>query len=44
MSIVLAWWGWITLKERSGEEDEAFKRVVDQVVSDISEIRRRLRI
>ncbi len=43
MSLVLAWWGWITMKERSGEEDEAFKSVVDQVGSDISEIRRRLR-
>jgi uncharacterized protein involved in exopolysaccharide biosynthesis len=44
MSLVLAWWCWITMKERSGEEDEAFKSVVDQVSSDISDIRRRLRI
>lgn len=43
MSLVLAWWGWITMKERSSEEDDAFKSVVDQVGSDISEIRRRLR-
>lgn len=43
MSIVLAWWGWTSMKERSGEEDEAFKRVVDQVGEDVSEIRRRLR-
>ena len=44
MSIVLAWWGWTSMKERSGEEDEAFRSVVDQVGHDISEIRRRLRI
>ena len=44
MSIVLAWWGWTSMKERSGEEDEAFRSVVDQVGLDISEIRRRLRI
>lgn len=44
MSIVLAWWGWISMKDRTGEEDEAFRRVVDQVSSDISGIRRRLRI
>jgi uncharacterized protein involved in exopolysaccharide biosynthesis len=43
MSIILAWWGWTSMKERSGEEDEAFKRVVDQVALDVSEIRRRLR-
>ncbi len=42
MSLILAWWAWITMKERSGEEDEALKSVVDQVGSDISEIRRRL--
>jgi uncharacterized protein involved in exopolysaccharide biosynthesis len=44
MSLVLAWWGWISMKKRTGEEDEAFRSVVDQVGSDISEIRRRLRI
>lgn len=44
MSLVLAWWGWITMKKKSGEEDVAFKRVVDQVGKDISEIRRRLRV
>jgi uncharacterized protein involved in exopolysaccharide biosynthesis len=44
MSLVLAWWCWITIKERSGEEDEAFKSVVGQVSSDVSDIRRRLRI
>jgi uncharacterized protein involved in exopolysaccharide biosynthesis len=44
MSIVLAWWGWTSMKVRSGEEDEAFKSVVDQVGRDVSEIRRRLRI
>lgn len=44
MSLVLAWWGWTSMKERTGEEDEAFRSVVDQVKSDISDLRRRLRI
>ncbi len=44
MSIVLAWWGWTTMKEKSGEEDEAFRSIVDQAGRDLSEIRRRLRI
>jgi uncharacterized protein involved in exopolysaccharide biosynthesis len=43
MSLVLAWWGWISIKKRSGEEDKAFKSVVARVGSDVSGIRRRLR-
>jgi hypothetical protein len=43
MSVILAWWGWVSMKERSGEEDAAFRSVVDQVEADISEIRKRLR-
>ncbi len=44
MILVLAWWGWISMKERTGEEDEAFRSVVDQLSRDFSELRRRLRI
>ena len=44
MSLVLAWWGWTSMKERMGEEDEAFRSVVEQVSRDFSELRRRLRI
>jgi uncharacterized protein involved in exopolysaccharide biosynthesis len=43
MVLVLSWWGWTSMKERTGEEDEAFRSVVAQVSSDFSEIRRRLR-
>ena len=44
MILVLVWWGWISMKERTGEEDEAFRSVVDQLSRDFSELRRRLRI
>ncbi len=44
MSLVLVWWGWTSMKERTGEENEAFRSVVAQVNSDLSELRRRLRI
>ena len=44
MSIVLTWWGWTSMKEKSDEEDEAFRSIVDQAGRDLSEIRRRLRI
>ncbi len=44
MLLVLAWWGWTSMKERTGEEDEAFRSVVDQLSSDLSELRRRLRV
>jgi len=44
MSLILAWWGWISMKKRSGEEEKAFRSVVARVGSDVSEIRRRLRI
>jgi uncharacterized protein involved in exopolysaccharide biosynthesis len=43
MSAVLSWWGWVSMKERSGVEDEAFRSVVARVGSDVSEIRKRLR-
>jgi uncharacterized protein involved in exopolysaccharide biosynthesis len=44
MILVLVWWGWISMKERTGEEDEAFRSVVDQLSRDFSELRRKLRI
>ena len=44
MILVLAWWGWTSMKERTGEEDEAFHSVVDQLSRDFSELRNRLRI
>ena len=44
MSLVLAWWAWTSMKERSGEEDEAFRSIVDRVMEDVSRIRGRFGI
>jgi capsule polysaccharide export protein KpsE/RkpR len=44
MTLVLLWWGWTSMKERTGEEDEAFRSVIDQLSGDMAELRRRLRI
>jgi uncharacterized protein involved in exopolysaccharide biosynthesis len=44
MMLILAWWGWTGMKERTGEEEAALRSVMDRIGSDISNIRSRLRI
>ncbi len=43
-SAVLAWWGWMTIKERGEEEEQAFQQVRRIVQNDITALRKRLRL
>ena len=43
-SIMFAWWGWVSMRERDVEEEKAFRDVVELVRNDIVSLRRRLRI
>ncbi len=42
--LVLAWWGWLNLRERDQEEEKAFRSVVDLVREDVRSLRRILRV
>ncbi|MCU0638684.1 MAG: Wzz/FepE/Etk N-terminal domain-containing protein [Candidatus Krumholzibacteria bacterium] len=42
--LVLAWWGWLSLREREDGEEKAFRGVVDLVGADLKSLRRFLRI
>lgn len=44
MIACLGWWGWVSLRKRPLEEDDAFRSVVDTVRGDILALRRRLKI
>jgi len=43
-SVMLAWWGWLTMKRRVDDEERAFREVGELVRSDIEMLRRWLRI
>ncbi len=43
ITAVIGVWGWVSLRERSGEEDRAFRETVELVRMDFSAIRRFLR-
>ena len=43
-SMMLAWWGWLTMKRRAGDEERAFLELRELVRSDIEMLRRWLRI
>jgi uncharacterized protein involved in exopolysaccharide biosynthesis len=43
-ALLLGWWGWISLKKRTDDEEAAFKSVIDTCSHDLSSIRRRLRL
>ena len=43
-SVVLAWWGWLTMKSRDDDEERAFREVGELIRSDIEMLRRWLRI
>lgn len=42
--MMLAWWGWLTMKDREVDEEKAFREIGELVRSDIEILRRRLRI
>ncbi len=44
MSIVFAWWGWLTMRDRDAEEETAFNEVIRIAREDISSLRKRLKI
>ncbi len=43
-SLMLAWWGWLTMKRRPEDEEAAFREVGELVRSDLERLRRWLRI
>ncbi len=43
-SLMLAWWGWLTMKRRPEDEETAFREVGELVRSDLERLRRWLRI
>jgi uncharacterized protein involved in exopolysaccharide biosynthesis len=43
-SMMITWWGWLTMKHRDGDDETAFREVGEIVRSDIETLRRRLRI
>lgn len=44
ITTVIAWWGWLSTRERSGEEAEAFDEVTALVREDIGRLRKLLRL
>ena len=42
--MMLAWWGWLSLKRRGDEEERAFREVGELLRTDIEQLRRWLRI
>ncbi|MBN2184242.1 MAG: hypothetical protein JW746_02840 [Candidatus Krumholzibacteriota bacterium] len=44
MSIIFAWWGWISMRDREAEEEIAFNEVVRIAREDISSLRKKLKI
>ena len=43
-SLMLAWWGWLTMKRRAEDEERAFREVGELFRSDLEKLRRWLRI
>jgi tyrosine-protein kinase Etk/Wzc len=43
-SLVLAWWGWLTMRRRADDEETAFREVGELFRSDLDKLRRWLRI
>ena len=43
-SVVFAWWGWLSMREREAREEKAFNEVVRLVREDISSLRKRMKI
>ncbi|MBN2070196.1 MAG: hypothetical protein JW814_01975 [Candidatus Krumholzibacteriota bacterium] len=43
-SIVLAWWGWISMRDRAAEEENAFNEVVALFRKDIATLRGRFKL
>ena len=42
--LMLAWWGWLAMRDRAGEEERAFREVGELIRSDVETLRRWLRI
>ncbi len=43
-SVTIGWWGWLSSKERSEEDDKAFREVVELSKRDVEKIRKWLRL
>ena len=43
-AIIVAWWGWLSMRDREAEEEMAFNEVVRIVREDIASLRKRMKI